>query len=298
MDILGLEAFIRIAESGSFRAAAATMGLSQTALSHRLKKLEEELGLVLLQRTTRSMVLTRTGQEFYPQARELMQQFSGLFEDFKARGGRGGDRLAIGCLASLGKRFLPPALHIFRERYPTVTVIINDVPAPALSERVLSGEIQFALTILGAQHWAQKSRTLFTEEFAAAVPQDHPLATKKELLWADLVGYPLARVSAETGHGTILAQSLSKFPYRLDWRYEFQYMPMAASLVTEGLAISISPRSSIPEEPGIKILPISEPVVTRTVGIISRSGIPLTPEALYLERLLVQEIESTKANER
>lgn len=294
MDILGLEAFIRIAESGSFSAAATSMGLSQTALSHRIKKLETDIGLVLLERTTRRVLLTRAGQEFYPQAQETLLRLSNLYESFKARGGRTQDRLAIGCLSSLGERFFPNALRHFRERYPSTNVVIHDEPTTVLAERVISGEIQFALTIVGAQHWAQKSRSLFVEEFAAAVPADHPLAVNTQLRWQDLVGYPLARVLSTTGHSIILAQSLTRLPFELDWRYEFQFMSMAACLVREGLAITVSPRSSIPADPRILVVPISEPTITRTVGIISRSGIPFSRQGLYLERLLLREVEMAK----
>lgn len=290
LDILGLEAFIRIAECGSFHRAAAAMNLSQTALSHRIRKLEQDVGLNLIQRTTRSVTLSRAGQEFFPKARDMMLRLNGLYQDLKVEGARARERVAIGCLSSLGERYLPGALRTFGERYPGVNVVIYDEFAAALCERVLAGEIQFALTILGAQHWAQRAQVLFEEEFVAAVPADHPLADRAELQWADLVGHPLARVATTTSHGFILSESLNTFPHELDWRYEVQRTHMAASLVTAGLAITVLPGAAIPVNDKVRIIPITGPSISRTVGIISLSGVPLSPQALLLQRLLLREI--------
>ena len=72
IDFLGLEAFLSIAERGSFQRAAAHLNLSQTAISHRMRKLEEDLGLKLFARTTREVTLTRAGIDFLPKARRAL----------------------------------------------------------------------------------------------------------------------------------------------------------------------------------------------------------------------------------
>lgn len=290
MDVLGLEAFIRIAECGSFRRAAATMNLSQTALSHRIKKLELDVGLSLFQRTTRTLTLTRAGQEFFPKARDMMLRLNGLYEELKTEGQRARQRVAVGCLGSLGERYLLKVLPAFRERYPAVNVVIYDDTAAQLHERVAAGEVQFALTILGALHWAQQSRVLFEEDFVAAVPSGHPLASRSELTWADLVGFPLVRVSTTTSHGFILNESLSSLGQALDWCFEVQRTNMAVSCVIAGLAITVLPRAAIPSHEGLRVIPITAPTIKRTVGIIAQSGVPLSPQALYLQRILLREI--------
>ncbi|WP_439498184.1 LysR family transcriptional regulator [Bosea sp. (in: a-proteobacteria)] len=295
MDVPGLEAFIQIAECGSFRRAADAMRLSQTALSHRIKKLEQDVGVTLFQRTTRTLTLTRAGQDFFPKARDALMRLNQLYEGLKLEGRQAHERVSVGCLGSVGERFLPGVLREFRQRYPRVNVVVYDEPAAALRDRVANGEVQFALTILGAQLWAQKSRALFDEDFVAAVPAGHPLADRAELNWADLVGYPLARVSTTTSHGFILSESLSKFGDRLDWAYEVQRVPMAVHFVVTGIAITVLPRMAIPPRPELRIIPIKAPLIKRTIGLISQNGVQLSSPALHLQRMLLRAIAQWRA---
>jgi DNA-binding transcriptional LysR family regulator len=290
MDVAGLEAFIQIAEFGSFRRAAQAMRLSQTALSHRIRKLEEDVGVTLFQRTTRSLSLTRAGQDFFPEARDALVRLSTLYENLKREGRQAQERVSVGCLGSLGEHFLPEVLREFRQRHPGVSVTVFDEPAAALRERVASGEAQFALTILGAQLWTQKSRALFEEDFVAAVPAGHELAEREELTWADLVGHPLARVATTTSHGFMLSESLGTFGERLDWAYEVQRVNMAACFVASGIAITVLPRLAIPPSTELRVIPITAPLIRRTVGIIARDGVQLPRPALQLQRLLLHAI--------
>ena len=294
VDVLGLEAFIQIAEAGSFRRAAVTMNLSQTALSHRIRKLEADVGLSLFERTTRTVTLTRVGEDFLPRARDMMGRLRAVYDELKAEGRKTRERVGVGCLASLGELYLPRVLPAFRDHHPDTTVVIYDGNAAMLGEKVASGEAQFALTILGAQRWGQKQQALYEEEFAAAVPSGHPLATRPALEWSDLAGHPLARVSTSTSHGLMISENLGDLDQRLDWRYEVQRTHMAASLVLAGVAITVLPRAAIPLTEAIRVVPIGTPTIKRTVGLISRDGVRLPASALQLQRMLLREIATAQ----
>jgi DNA-binding transcriptional LysR family regulator len=98
LDFLGLQAFLSIAERGSFRSAALHLNLSQTAVSHRIRKLEDELGIKLLARTTRDISLTRAGIELLPKAQKAIAELEQSFDDLKQQGARRRERLDIACL--------------------------------------------------------------------------------------------------------------------------------------------------------------------------------------------------------
>src|SRR5262245_26418882 len=86
LDTLGVEAFLAIAEQGGFRKAAATLHITQTALSRRLQNLENLLGVRLVERTTRSVALTRIGEDFLPRARRLMGDLTSALVELRETG--------------------------------------------------------------------------------------------------------------------------------------------------------------------------------------------------------------------
>ena len=89
IDFLGLQAFLSIAERGSFRRAAAHLNLSQTAISHRMRKLEDDLGLKLFARTTRSLRLTEEGEHYLLHAREALRYLSKTVQPMALHAGKG-----------------------------------------------------------------------------------------------------------------------------------------------------------------------------------------------------------------
>src|SRR5262244_4615623 len=86
IDTLGLEAFVAIAEQGSFQKAAGALHITQTALTRRLQNLESLLGVMLVERTTRSVALTRLGLDFLPQARRLIGDLSAVLTEIRETG--------------------------------------------------------------------------------------------------------------------------------------------------------------------------------------------------------------------
>src|SRR5215467_9974832 len=116
IDFLGLQAFLSIAERGSFQKAAAHLNLSQTAISHRMRKLEDDLGIKLFARTTREVTLTRAGIDFLPKAKKAIGELELSFDELKQQVAKRRDRLDIACLPTFAVHYLPPILRTFNER--------------------------------------------------------------------------------------------------------------------------------------------------------------------------------------
>ena len=169
IDFLGLEAFVSIAERGSFQRAAAHLNLSQTAVSHRMRKLEEELGLKLLARTTREVTLTRAGIDFLPKARKALSELEQSFDDLRQQGAKRRERLDVACLPVFAVNYMPPILRRFHEVMPDVQVRIFETPSAAIAELVESGEVEFGFTGLLTNRW-----DLDIETFSAS-----PLALRR-----------------------------------------------------------------------------------------------------------------------
>ena len=131
-DLADLRAFVAVAELSSFRAAADSIHLSQPALSRRVEKLENALGVKLFERTTRSVNLTAVGRDFSRKARSLLDDLeSSLLSMHEVAASQLGE-VVIACVPSAVYYFLPKVLKEYHEQYPKIRVRIIDDSANAV----------------------------------------------------------------------------------------------------------------------------------------------------------------------
>jgi DNA-binding transcriptional LysR family regulator len=296
IDFLGLEAFVSIAERGSFQRAAAHLHLSQTAVSHRMRKLEEELGLKLLARTTREVTLTRAGIDFLPKARKALSELEQSFDDLRQQGAKRRERLDIACLPVFAVNYMPPILRRFHELMPDVQVRIFETPSAAIAELVESGEVEFGFTGLLTNRWDLDIETFSASPLALACPSGHPLAKKRALGWDEMSGLPLIRVSSRTAIRVIIDDAINAAKVNIAWQYEVQHVETAVNLVEAGLGFTVVPMIDIAlhRGGGVVAVPLRAPRLTCTYGVVWRRGIPLSPPAEKLRDLLACEMTSAR----
>ncbi|MEJ1156805.1 LysR family transcriptional regulator [Prosthecomicrobium sp. N25] len=290
IDFLGLHAFVAIAERGSFQQAAAHLNLSQTALSHRMKKLEDDLGVRLLSRTTREVALTPAGLELLPKVKGMIEGLSASLQDLRQHGKLRQERLAIGCLPTIAAGRLPGVLARFRAAHPDVTIRVFDNSATEIADLVDQGTAEFGITLLAAHRWDFEVELLAREPFVLVCPAGHPMAAAAAAGWAELEGVPLIRISPHTGNRMMIDDALGSRREQLSWRYEVQHVHTAVSLVRAGLGMTVVPRLALDtvEREGLAVLTLRNPQVVRQIGIVSKRSAPLSPLADELRRLVIQ----------
>jgi DNA-binding transcriptional LysR family regulator len=294
IDFLGLEAFLSIAERGSFHRAAAHLNLSQTALSHRMRKLEDALGVKLLARTTRRVALTPAGLELLPRARRIVEEASQSFEDLRRQGRARQARLAIGCLPTVSIRYIPRVLAEFTRLYPGLEVQVFDNSASEIADHVQAGRAAFGITIVSANRWDLEITELLKEPFVLVCPAEHEFAARKSITWADLEGQPLVRVSPQTGNRILIDDALGARRDALAWRYEVQHLSTAVSLVSAGVGLAVVPRLAVEASgrTGIATVALRQPAVSRSLGVVVKRGLPLSPAAEDLLRIIRRTLRS------
>jgi len=296
VDFLGLEAFLCIADRGSFHRAAAHLNLSQTALSHRMKKLEDDLGLKLLARTTRQVTLTPTGVELLPKARRIMEEITDSFEQLRRRGKERQEHISIACLPTVASIYLPHILGGFLDEYRDVRVRILDHSASEIIDHVRAGDVEFGISIVSSMAMDLDIMPLFKESFVLACPKTHPLAKDSSVTWQDLEGEPLIRVGTLTGNRILIDDALGSRRETLLWRYEVRHIATAINMVQAGLGMTVLPEFALGASRATDVvaIPIRNPSVVRTIGIITRKGIPLSPPAEALCALVQREFRPEK----
>jgi DNA-binding transcriptional LysR family regulator len=294
IDFLGLQAFLSIAERGSFQRAAAHLNLSQTAISHRMRKLEDELGLKLFARTTREVTLTRAGIDFLPKAQKAIAELEQSFDELKQQGAKRRERLDIACLPVFAIHHLPPILSRFHKTHPEVEVRIFETPSAAIAALVQSGEVEFGLSVIQTNRWDLDVEVIGDVPLVLACPKTHPLAKKRSVSWKELRDTPLIRVGTKTAIRSIIDDAMGGARLGPNWQYEVQHVETAVHLVEAGLGLAVVLSVDVALHRGRSVIavPLRSPKVVVTYGLVTRRGMPLSAAAAAVRDLLVEEMNA------
>jgi DNA-binding transcriptional LysR family regulator len=283
-DLNDLLAFRAVAELSNFRRAAEAVHISQPAFSRRIEKLEQALGVRLLDRTTRRVSLTTVGREFARKVQQLLDELDGSL--LAIRGETRG-RMGVVTVASVPSAVnyhVSQVIRRYRETYPKVRIKIFDAGANAVLDAVARSEADFGINFMGSQEPDIEFRPLLEERFVAACRRDHPLARKRKVTWADLAEHDFITVSKTSGNRLLIDQALAGAARRPQSLYEAEHVTTLLGLVEAGLGVAAVPSLAMPasDHPLLASVPLTEPIVTRRVGLIRRKGRSLSPAAQQL----------------
>ncbi len=286
-DLQQLEAFVAVAERGSFRAAADHIHLSAPALSRRIDKLETILGARLFNRTTRDVELTALGSVFLERARSAMDDLEsamlGISDIAASRSGR----VTVACVPSAAIYFLPSVVRSFSERYPLIRIRVIDEAAGQVLASVVSGESDFGISFMGSQVPGVDFDPIHTDPFVLAMPRAHALAQRKSLSWAQLQDERLIAVARSSGNRQLLDDALAKAGVNPSYRFEVSHIATLLGMVEAGLGLAAVPRLTLP--PGHASLvgvALVKPAVSRVLGLATRRGAALrAPARMFHDHL-------------
>jgi DNA-binding transcriptional LysR family regulator len=285
IDTLGVQAFVAIADRGSFQGAADSLHVTQTAITQRLRKLEAFLGVTLIERTTRSMALTETGRSFLPQARRLLGELADALVEIRETGmARRGD-VSMACVPTVGVQYLPRILQAYAARYPHNRIKILDHASAAVEEAVLRREVEFGISIAREPHPDLVNVPLKVDRYVLICDQDHPLAKRRRIAWRQLLAYPLIFAGEVSGNRALLDGALESSGLALRSFYEVQRSSTAVGLVAQGVGAAVVPALALQKGayPTVRMIELTQPVVSRTLVLVARKTAQLSPaaQALY-----------------
>jgi LysR family transcriptional regulator, hydrogen peroxide-inducible genes activator len=182
MNLRDLHYLVALAEHRHFGRAAEASFVSQPTLSTQIKKLEDELGVALVERTPRKVLLTETGREIARRARGVISEI----DEIKAIAQRTRDpesgSLRLGVFPTLGPYLLPHLVPLIRARFPRLELLLVEEKTEHVVRMLREGSLDAAVLALPLHEDSLHSEFLFEEPFVLAVPDAHPLAQKKHRL--------------------------------------------------------------------------------------------------------------------
>ena len=217
MSVKQLRAFLAVAHTLNFAHASERLNLSQPALSLTIKGLEEALGGALLQRSTRKVTLTQEGELFLPMARQLLADWDNVEEAMRQSFTLQRGKISVAAMPSFAANVLPEALKAFRDRYAGVNVTVHDVINEQVIEMVREGRVEMGIAFEPSPNHNLLFTPLAVDRFVAIVPQQSPLAKKKQLTWQELLTLDFITLQRPSAVRLMLEEALARSGRWGDW---------------------------------------------------------------------------------
>jgi DNA-binding transcriptional LysR family regulator len=287
LNLRQLEAFVLLARLGGFSRAASQLHLSQAGLSILIRKLEERLDTRLVERTTRSVALTPTGHQVLPIAERMLADAQSILGASRGIAADQAARISLGLAPQLAGTVLPEVLLAFRERYPRVSVIFRECVNEEIIGRIYAREVDFGLGFGLQKNNELDSQSITEDSLAMACPPDHALARKRVVRWRDIWDYPIITLTVGSTVRTLTEHVFLEAGRALSPAYEATNTITALALARKGLGIAIVPTSIKPAcTPDTVVLRVlREPVVRRSLNLVTRRGSVLSAESLEFIKL-------------
>ena len=288
MELRQLRYLVALDEERNFTRAAEREHIAQPALSQQIRRLEEEVGLALVERTTRRVALTEAGESLVARARRVLAEIDGARAELAALRGVQTGRVTVGVIHTMGPVDVSLPLAIFHERHPAVELTVREQSSEELAEMLRVDELDLAFLSVTEriESHGLGLHQLVSEELVVILPRAHRLGRRRSVRMAELAGEEFIsyRPGARLRELLIWAGARAGFEPRV--MLESNESPRIRRMVSRGMGVAILPRSDA-EGPGadVAVARLTEPALTRDITLAWREGrrhLPAAAEFLSL----------------
>ncbi len=273
-----LEYLTALAELRSFHKAAAACHVSQPALSTQIKQLEGQLGLKLLERNQRMVLVTPAGEEIVSRAQRVLNGANDLIEAVQSLTLPMSGTMRLGVIPTIAPYFLPKALPEIRELYPNLRLLLYEEKTDVLVRLLHEGKLDLALLALGVELGDLETMDLFDDRFLLALHESHPLAKRKAVQQSDLLDEEVLLL--EDGHclrDQVWPVCESGGAHELG-DFRASSLSTLTQMVSSKVGITLLPEMSLDVEIGrnehIELKRFKKPEPFRVIGLAWRRSAP------------------------
>jgi DNA-binding transcriptional LysR family regulator len=274
-----MRAFLAVADLGSFTRAAKRLHVAQPALSQNVRELEAELGIRLLDRTTRQVELTEGGREFQRAATKILEEVEIAVHRARDLGESRRGRITVAAPPLLAAVILPRAISDFRDRYPGVQIVLRDLRTDEIVEQVRNGEADCGIGTFPPGEDDIARTVLTRDSFMLFCAQASEFGGRGEIGWADLKGQPLITLTRESGIRLLVELGFEAAELPLRPAFEVTQITTALALVEAGLGLAVLPAYAAAAAPSGMVVAkkLVRPNLSRDLVMISASERSASP---------------------
>jgi DNA-binding transcriptional LysR family regulator len=282
MELRQLRTFEAVARHRSFTRASEELMVAQPAVSQQVRRLERELGVDLLRRTSRQVVLTRPGEVLLAGARRVLAEAASLRGELDALAGLRAGRVAVGALPPMPGLDVPALLARFHAGHGGIDVQLDEDTAARSLAMLRGGELDLAFAFVGPDGAGEDvaGALLLDEELVVAVARDHPLAARKRLRPADLAEHQLVAFKHGSALRARLDAELAAAGVAPRVAFESNELLTVRALAAQRLAVAVLPRAYV-DVPGSQVVGIAfgPRAIRQPLSLLWRAGERLSPAA-------------------
>jgi len=279
MNFRALKYFVKLSELRHFSKAADACFVSQPTLSTQIRKLEDELGVSLVERAPRNVMLTPVGEDIAHRARHVLRDIEHLKSAARRSRDPATGTLKLGIFPTLAPYLLPHVIPVIRQRYPELGLQLAEEKTEDILSMLEQGRLDAGLLALPVEEHGLEVETLFEEPFVMAMPSSHPLTDKQSIKLKDLEGEELLLL--EEGHclrhHALEVCDLAGAHERVD--FHATSMETLRQMVAANTGVTLMPvlavKPPIPPTGNITLRPFDAPAPSRTIALVWRSSSPL-----------------------
>ncbi|MFT3805899.1 DNA-binding transcriptional regulator OxyR [Arenimonas sp.] len=280
MNLRDLRYLIALADQRHFGRAAEACHVSQPTLSTQLKKLEDELGVQLIERAPRQVMLTPAGRDILERARRVIAEVEQMHETARRAADPEAGSVRLGLFPTLGPYLLPHVIPNIRRNFPRLELLLVEEKTEVVLQMLREGRLDAAVLALPLHEDGLEMETLFEEPFLLALPNSHPLANQRELKLAELSEQHLLLL--EDGH-CLREQALEVCQLAGAGEKEgFRATSLETlrQMVAAGVGITLLPmlavKPPVPASDNVRLLPFRDPAPTRKLALVWRRSSAMT----------------------
>lgn len=289
-----LKAFLLAAETGSFTAGAGVLGITQPSFSALVQDLENDLGLKLFERHTRSIKLTAGGIELHDRLLRPLTDLEEVYRDMADLGAARRGIVVAGALPSTSLTLIPPTLIALLKSYPKLEVRIIEADNDELIEMLRANKVEFALAAQIDMLPEMMFEPLVNDNYCVVYPAGHAIEKLDKVTWIDLAEHRLVLMAP----GSSARQQFDR-AFRLEnWNvlhYEVTHMATALALVKHGLGVAVLPRLPLKALPmgDLRFTSIEGDTARRRIGVLYRRERHLSPAS----RAFIEQVKEVATRE-
>ncbi|NID05513.1 DNA-binding transcriptional regulator OxyR [Luteibacter jiangsuensis] len=281
MNLRDLSYLVALAEYRHFGRAAEASFVSQPTLSTQIRKLEDELGVALVERTPRKVLLTETGREIARRARGVLSQIDEIKSIAQRTRDPESGTIRLGIFPTLGPYLLPHVVPRLRQQFPRLELLLREEKTEQVLHMLREGTLDAGILALPVHDDSLHTEFLFEEPFVLAVPGGHPLASRDRLRMEDLSdqdlllledGHCLRDQALEVCH---LAGAGEKSGFRATSLETLRQMVSANVGITLLPALAVKP--PVAQSPDVQLVEFEAPAPSRRIAMLWRKSSAMTP---------------------